>query len=307
MVKKKFPIENIENYTELYSPFFKIFTVEDSYNFCKLIATKHYENFLIVFPFLSYTYRRYFYAVYSFARLCDDISDEQYYLINKGKRIEFLNKIEKNLKNLSYTKIINNPIFLALKDTIDRNELPTQPFLNLLEAFRRDINFTQPESFTDLEDYCKFSANPIGELVLYLFRDNNEKTIQYSNSVCTALQLVNFWQDLSIDIPRGRIYIPKELLSKYKLTNKDLLKIEKKEILDLVLDDLFDYTKKFFNNGWKLLFYLTNRFLKYQVQIYILGGLEIFRKELNLSSKLFHKRPRLNLINFLKIIFQTFI
>lgn len=307
MQKKNFQFDNIRKYTELYSPEFKFFSTDEAFLFCRNVVRSHYENFFIVSPLLKYSFRRYFYAVYTFARLCDDIADEQYHLLSEEERINYLNLIEQNILNLRNTKKINNPIFLALKDTIEINELPYLPFVRLIEAFRRDVNFVQPRNFKDLEEYCSYSANPVGELVLHLFKVYSEKTLLYSNSICTALQLVNFWQDLSIDIPRGRVYIPLDLLSKYKLTNEDLLKIDKSQVLGLVLEDLFSNTQKLFDEGWKLLFYLSNSLLKHHIQIYILSGLEIFQKELRYSSKLFYKRPKLNFFNFLNLLFQTFI
>lgn len=294
-------------FVDLYSPELHYFNTDDAYQFCRSVARSHYENFFIVSPLLKFSFRRHFYAVYSFARLCDDIADEQYHSLSKEERISYLNLIEQNILNLANTKRINNPIFLALKDTIEINELPYTPFVRLIKAFRRDVNFVQPRNFEDLEEHCSYSANPIGELVLHLFKVISEKTLLYSNSICTALQLVNFWQDLSIDIPRGRVYIPLDLLSKYKLTNEDLLKIDKSQVLNLVLEDLFSYTQKLFDEGWKLLFYLSNSLLKHHIQIYILGGLEIFQKELKYSSKLFYKRPKLNFFNLLNVLSQTFI
>lgn len=307
MQKKSFQFDNIRKFVNLYSPELQDFKIEDAYHFCRNVARSHYENFFIVSPLLKYTFRRYFYTVYTFARLCDDIADEQYHLLSKEEKVNYLNLIEQNILNLANTKKINNPIFLALKDTIEINELPYMPFVRLIEAFRRDVNFVQPRNFEDLEVYCSYSANPIGELVLHLFKIISEKTLLYSNSICTALQLVNFWQDLSIDIPRGKVYIPLDLLSKYNLTNEDLLKIDKLQVLDLVLEDLFSYTQKLFDEGWKLLFYLSNSLLKHHIQIYILGGLEIFQKELKYLSKLFYKRPKLNFFNLVNVLFQTFI
>lgn len=307
MTKKKIQFKNIERFAEYYLPDFSIITIEEAYQFCRNLATNHYENFFVVSPFLSISLRRFFYSIYSFARLCDDIADEEYHFLGKEERIYFLNTIESRIRNLKQTNEINNPILLALKDTIERNDLPLQPFLRLIEAFRRDVNFVQPKNFEDLMEYCSFSANPIGELVLYLFRANSEKTLKYSDAVCTALQLVNFWQDLSVDISRGRVYIPMEILSKYKLNPEDFFKKEKSEVLAFVLEDLFEFTQKFFDEGWKLVFYLSNRFLKFHVQMYILGGLEIFHKEIKYSSKLFYKRPKLNFFNFLNILFQNII
>ncbi|MGQ9819681.1 MAG: phytoene/squalene synthase family protein [Candidatus Kapaibacteriales bacterium] len=307
MQKKAFQFDNVRKFVNLYSSELNYFNTDDAYRFCRKVAKSHYENFFIVSPLLKFSFRRYFYAVYTFARLCDDIADEQYNLLTKEEKINYLNLIEQNILNFPNTKKINNPIFLALKDTIEINELPYTPFVRLIEAFRRDVNFVQPRNFEDLEEYCSYSANPIGELVLHLFKVVSQKTLLYSNSICTALQLVNFWQDLSIDIPRGRIYIPQDLLRKYKLTNEDLLKIDKSQVLDLLLEDLFTYTQKLFDDGWKLLFYLSNSLLRQHIQIYVLGGLKIFQKEEKYSSKLFFKRPKLNIFNFINVLLQTLI
>ncbi len=304
-------IENFKIFREdllsLSAPVFTDFGIERAYAFCKEITTKHYENFPVGSWLIPKDSRRFFYSIYAFSRFADDLADEEGFEFSPNDRIEALNKLGECLIGLQGDEEINNPIFLALKDTIEKKELPLDPFQKLLEAFKMDVNFVQPNNFEDLEKYCFYSANPVGELVLRLFNEYNEKTAKFSDMICTGLQLANFWQDLSIDLPNGRIYIPKIQLENINLTTDDLLLLRKKEHIEMCLKKLIEKTRWYFLNGWQILIYTSNKRLRFELNAIIVGGLRILKKEATLGAKILQKRPKLNSIDFARIFLKALI
>jgi len=169
--------------------------------------------------------------------------------------------------------------------------LPALPFQKLLIAFKRDINFEQANNFEDLENYCSYSANPIGEVVLRIFGLYNETTSKLSDNVCTGLQLVNFWQDLSRDIKNKRFYIPSEILAQYGL-DKDNLQDEKKSAIFMeCLRDIYDYTENFLILGKSLIKYLDNYCFRMEMKATIDGGLLIQSKLRKLGADIIFTRP----------------
>ncbi len=296
-----------ENLLSLSSPIFTDFDIEKAYAFCKKVALEHYENFPVGSWLVPKDSRRFFYSIYAFARLADDLADEVELNFSSDERIQYLNKLGECLSILQDSEYINNPIFLALKDTIERKELPLLPFQKLLEAFKMDVNFVQPNDFEDLERYCSYSANPIGELVLRLFNEYNEKSAKFSDMICTGLQLANFWQDLSRDLPIGRVYIPKVVLDNVKLSTEDLLLMRKRENIEICLKELIEKTRWYFLNGWQILIYISDSRLKFELNAIIFAGLRILKKESKLGIKILQKRPKLNGIDFARIFFKALI
>lgn len=270
---------NIEKYN--------VVSLNSAYDFVKKIAKEHYENFPVGSILVPKRLRKYIYSIYSFARIADDIADE----ISK-KSIEealiLLDKYEYCLDNCLTTNQMNNPIFLTLKDTIITNNLSIEPFKRLLKAFRQDINFCQADTFDDLFDYCNNSANPIGELILRLFKEDNEKTIFYSNKICSALQLINFLQDISIDLNRKRNYIPKELLYFSPSINDSLF-----EINEEVLNKYIAVIEKLLLEGKNILKLIKRFRLKIELCLIILGGKIMLTKIKINKTKLLKVRPKI--------------
>ena len=258
---------------------YNVVSLDSAYTFVRKFAKQHYENFPVGSILVPKRLRKYIYSIYSFARVADDIA---YEISKKSKKesLNLLNKYEYCLDNCLATNEINNPIFLALKDTIAINELPLELFKRLLKAFRQDINFLQADTFDDLFDYCNNSANPIGELILRLFKEDNEKTIFYSNKICSALQLINFLQDISIDLSRNRNYVPKELL--YSST----------EINEEVLNKYIAIAEKLLNDGKEILKLIKSFRLKLELYLIILGGKIMLTKIKKHKTKLLKKRPK---------------
>jgi len=197
--------------------------VNDAYAICYSVAKTHYENFPVALWLFPHHLRHAIAAIYAFARMSDDIVDEGD--LTPTKRLALIQAIRAELRAcVTGQASQHQAIFIALQDTIRVNQLPTEPFFNLLEAFEQDITQQTYANKTKRLYYCQRSANPIGQLVLALFGRASEENIQYSNAICTALQLINFLQDIDSDWQlRQRIYIPLELLALHKVPQDEFL------------------------------------------------------------------------------------
>ncbi len=193
-------------------------SLESAHRYCRHLARRHYENFIVVSPFLPTALRRHFYHVYAYCRWSDDLADETG---DTGLSLELLDWWDAELQ-ACYDDEFRHPVFIALRETIDRFDIPIAPFRDLLTAFRQDQVVTRYRTYADVLDYCRYSANPVGRLVLYLcgYRDRERQLL--SDATCTALQLANFWQDVRVDLEKGRIYLPLEDLDRYQYTEEDL-------------------------------------------------------------------------------------
>ncbi len=193
-------------------------SLESAHRYCSRLARRHYENFIVVSPFLPTALRRHFYHVYAYCRWSDDLADETG---DTGLSLELLDWWDAELQ-ACYENELRHPVFIALRETIDRFEIPIAPFRDLLTAFRQDQVVTRYRTYADVLEYCRYSANPVGRLVLYLcgYRDRERQLL--SDATCTALQLANFWQDVRVDLAKDRIYLPLEDLDRYHYTEEDL-------------------------------------------------------------------------------------
>ena len=189
-------------------------TKESAYRYCERLATSHYENFPVASRFVPASLRPHVWAIYGFARTADDFSDEPRFA---GRRREALDRWDQYLE-ASYHRDVDHPIFLALRDTVRRHTIPIGPLKALLTAFRMDLSKHRYASFAELRHYCTHSAEPVGQLVLYIHGHRQPELHRFSNEICSALQIANFLQDLSVDIPRGRCYLPQDELIHFGVT-----------------------------------------------------------------------------------------
>lgn len=192
--------------------------VDGAIRYCDRMARAHYENFPVVLGLLARQQREALAAIYAFARTADDFADEPDF---DGVREVLLDAWEDRLHRC-FAGEAEHPVFVALDAVRRRHGLPKQPFLDLLDAFRQDCRRRRHDRFDDLLDYCRRSANPVGRLVLHVTGLAREPLIGWSDQICTALQLTNFWQDLSVDLPRGRVYLPAEDLERFGVHEGDL-------------------------------------------------------------------------------------
>lgn len=174
--------------------------------FCRAIAGRHYENFTVATRLVPARLRQHLANVYAFARWSDDLADEA---VDPAAATRELAAWRQQLEDC-FAGRPRHPIFVALADTIRRTDLDIEPFARLLTAFERDQTTTRYETRADLLDYCRHSADPVGRIVLALEGCREEALLRLSDSICTGLQLVNFWQDIRRDRLAGRVYLPRE-------------------------------------------------------------------------------------------------
>jgi hydroxysqualene synthase len=182
------------------------YSLERAFAYCERMARSHYENFPVASRFVPARLRPYVWAVYAFARSADDFADESRYA---GRRAEALAYWEEQLHRC-YHGEAEHPVFVALRETIDQCNIPIQPLEAMLTAFTMDLTVNRYSTFEQLLTYCAHSAHPVGRLVLYVFDYRDPALHNYSDDLCTGLQLANFWQDVGVDLAKDRIYLPEE-------------------------------------------------------------------------------------------------
>src|SRR6202050_4608067 len=193
-------------------------SLEEAREYCRRLARSHYENFSVASWFLPKRLRQHFFNVYAYCRISDDLGDE---VGDPDAFLQLLDQWEQEL-NACYKGNPRHPVFVALAETVKQFDIPQHEFSDLLRAFRQDQTVTRFETFDDVLAYCRYSANPVGHLVLYLCGYRDTERQQLSDYTCTALQLANFWQDVTVDYAKGRIYLPLEDLRRYSVTEEDL-------------------------------------------------------------------------------------
>ncbi|MBS1832816.1 MAG: squalene synthase HpnC [Acidobacteria bacterium] len=179
-------------------------TLQESLAYTKWLATSHYENFQVVSFLLPKHLHQDFYNVYAFCRWADDLGDE---IGDTQESLRLLSWWRAELKAM-YRGRVQNPVFTALSGTAERHHLPELPFDDLIKAFEQDQVVTRYRDYPALLEYCKYSANPVGRLVLYLCGYSDAERQALSDATCTGLQLANFWQDVTVDWQKDRVYLP---------------------------------------------------------------------------------------------------
>ena len=192
--------------------------IEEARIYCERLATTHYENFSVATWFLPKHLRQHFYNVYAYCRISDDLGDE---VGDAALSLQLLDAWEAELK-ACYEGNPKHPVFVALAETVRSFDIPQHEFSDLLRAFRQDQTTSRFPTFGDVVGYCRYSANPVGHLVLYLCGYRDAERQMLSDFTCTALQLANFWQDVSVDYDKGRIYLPVEDLAQFGVSEDDI-------------------------------------------------------------------------------------
>src|SRR5277367_1141467 len=197
-------------------------TLREAQEYCAQLARTHYENFSVASWFLPRRLRQHFFNVYAYCRISDDLGDE---VGDTAASLELLDQWQREL-DACYNGSPKHPVFVALAESVREFDIPQHEFSDLLIAFRQDQTITRFETFDDLLAYCHYSANPVGHLVLYLCGYRDPERQQLSDFTCTALQLANFWQDVSDDYAKGRIYLPLEDLRRFRVGEAVILDSE---------------------------------------------------------------------------------
>jgi squalene synthase HpnC len=240
--------------------------------YCERLAKSHYENFSVASWFLPKRLRQHFYNVYAYCRISDDLGDE---VGNPQQSLELLDQWETEL-NSCYAGAPKHPVFVALTETVQEFSIPKHEFSDLLIAFRQDQTVTRFETFDDVLAYCRYSANPVGHLVLYLCGYSDAERQQISDYTCTALQLANFWQDVFVDFGKSRIYLPLEDLRRFGVTGDDLAQRRATPQFTAMMKFEVERAREWFKRGLPLI-KKVNRELALDLDLFSRGGMEILR------------------------------
>jgi squalene synthase HpnC/squalene synthase HpnD len=245
-------------------------TVAEAERYTRRLATHHYENFNVVSWLLPRRLHQHFYNLYAYCRWADDLGDE---IPDPAKALSLLNEWDQELRDC-YAGEPSHPVFIALRETITALDIPIEPFSDLLIAFRQDQTVRRYATWDDVFAYCRYSANPVGRLVLYLcgYRDGERQRL--SDATCTALQLANFWQDVTRDLQKGRIYIPLEALAAHGLTEEDIVKRRFDARYVSLMKELISRTRQLFAEGMPLAGTVDSA-LRVDIEMFSRGGLAV--------------------------------
>ena len=248
-------------------------SLDDALDWCKHLAETHYENFHVASWFLPKALRPHFHAIYAYCRVSDDLGDE---VGDTAQALALLDFWGHEL-DACYEGRSRHPVFVALAETIRECSIPKEPFADLLVAFRQDQTVLRYETMEDVFAYCRYSANPVGRLVLYACGEANSDNFRLSDATCTALQLANFWQDVRTDyIDRGRIYIPQKDMEFYHFSEECIADgIVTPEFRSLMHCEV-DAARALFEEGLPLIDNV-GRDLALDLDLFSRGGLEILR------------------------------
>ncbi len=245
-------------------------TLAEAREYCARLARTHYENFSVASWFLPSRLRQHFFNVYAYCRISDDLGDE---VGDTTASLELLDQWQLEL-DACYNGIPKHPVFVALAETVRQFDIPKHEFSDLLIAFRQDQTITRFETFNDVLAYCKYSANPVGHLVLYLCGYRDPERQQLSDFTCTALQLANFWQDVTTDYAKGRIYLPLEDLRRFNVTEDDIARAQNTPDFSSMMKFEVERARDWFHQGLPLIS-KVDRELAIDLDLFSRGGQEI--------------------------------
>jgi squalene synthase HpnC len=269
-------------------------------DYCRRLARSHYENFSVASWFLPKQLRQHFFNVYAYCRISDDLGDE---VGDAGASLQLLDQWENEL-NACYEGHPRHPVFVALAETVRKFEIPKQEFADLLTAFRQDQNVTRYETFDSLLGYCRYSANPVGHLVLYLCGYGDSERQQLSDYTCTALQLANFWQDVSADYAKGRIYLPLEDLRRFGVSEAGIRDGENSSAFCAMMKFEVERAREWFGQGLPLIA-KVDRALATDIGLFSRGGQEILNAIERQQYSVLGRRPAISKARKLALVVRA--
>jgi squalene synthase HpnC len=245
-------------------------TLAEAREYCARLARSHYENFSVASWFLPKRLRQHFFNIYAYCRISDDLGDE---VGDTSASLELLDQWQGELE-ACYHGSPKHPVFVALAETVREFDIPQHEFSDLLTAFRQDQTVTRFATFNDVLGYCHYSANPVGHLVLYLCGYRDAERQQLSDFTCTALQLANFWQDVSVDYAKDRIYLPLEDLRRFGVSELDIAHNQNTPSFCTMMKFEVERARDWFHQGLPLVG-KVDRELAIDLDLFSRGGLEI--------------------------------
>jgi squalene synthase HpnC len=245
-------------------------TQAEAQEYCRRLARTHYENFSVATWFLPQKLRQDFFNVYAYCRISDDLGDE---VGDADASLRLLDQWEAEL-DACYAGVPRHPVFVALAETVRKHEIPKQTFVDLLTAFRQDQRISRYARFEEVVGYCRYSANPVGRLVLYVCGYRDAERQELSDYTCTALQLANFWQDVSVDYANGRVYLPQEDLRRFEVTEDDIAAQRNTSAFCDMMRFQVERARDWFDRGLPLI-QKVDRELALDIELFSRGGQEI--------------------------------
>ena len=273
----------------------------DAFAYCERLARTHYENFPVASLALPARIRPYVAAVYAFARTADDYADEGER--PREERLALLDEWESQLHR-AYEGEATHPVFIAVMATAEETGIPKQLLLDLLHAFRMDVTVRTYQSFTDVLDYCRYSANPVGRLVLHLFGQSRAETTAPSDAVCTGLQLANFYQDYAVDRLKGRCYVPLDEMARFGYTEvQNPTPAQAGHFRELMAFQV-ERAREYLRAGSTILGLVPGR-LRFELSLTVRGGLAILDRIADLNYDTRVVRPHLHAGRKAQILIRT--
>jgi squalene synthase HpnC len=250
-----------------------VYTKVQAESYTRWLATHHYENFHVVSWLLPKRLHQDFYNVYSYCRWADDLADE---MGDSKESLRLLAWWRGELEAM-YAGQVKHPVFVALGGTVERYNIPQKPFEDLIRAFEQDQTVTRYRNWDDLFEYCRYSANPVGRLVLYLCGYSDDERQKLSDSTCTALQLANFWQDVTVDWEKGRVYMPLDVLERHGATEGDIGARRATPGFLAAMREMVERARGLFSEGLPLAG-MVDRRLALDIELFSRGGMRILDK-----------------------------
>ena len=247
-------------------------TLQEAQAWCKRLAESHYENFHVASWFLPRALRPHFHAIYAYCRVSDDLGDE---VGDRAQALALLDLWGREL-DACYEGRARHPVFVALAPTIRSCSIPKEPFADLLTAFRQDQTVNRFGTMQQVLAYCRYSANPVGRLVLYACGYADEERFRLSDATCSALQLANFWQDVRVDYAKGRVYLPREDMQRFAVSDATIAGGVVTPAFRALMEYEVDYARRLFEQGLPLIG-MVGRELALDLDLFSRGGLEILR------------------------------
>jgi squalene synthase HpnC len=275
-------------------------TLPQSLAYTRWLATSHYENFNVVSFLLPKKLHQDFYNVYSYCRWADDLADE---IGDTAESLKLLHWWRDSLAKM-YAGEATHPVFIGLKETVSRHGIPRKPFDDLITAFIHDQTITRYNNWGEVNAYCVNSANPVGHLLLYLCGYSDPERQALSDATCTGLQLANFWQDVTVDLQKDRVYLPLDLLARHNYTVDELFALKLTPGFTGAMREAVDYAREYFIKGLALP-RMVDRRLSLDLELFSRGGMRVLDKIEQQNYDVLSRRPKVTKAERVGILIGT--
>ncbi len=266
------------------------------------MTVNHYENFPVASVLLPAKYRPAVRELYLFARSADDIADEG--TADNAQRLAALDAYAAQLNKIDADVLPDEVQFVRLQTTLRVFELPTNPLYDLLSAFKQDVVKKRYATYAELLDYCARSANPVGTLILHLYKAATPQNLRDSDAICSALQLINFWQDVAIDWEKQRIYLPQEDMQRFAVSEQTIAQASANPAWQALMQFEVQRTRELMLSGSSLACRLPGR-VGFELRLVVQGGLRILEKITQQHGDVFLHRPKLNRWDWLVLFWRA--